>query len=64
VSHNGRKYVLWLVAIVLMAAIGWHLWGQGGIPLIILTQDNFDQFKNVFNKDAHGARAVLLLSPT
>ena len=63
-SHKGKKYVSWLVAIVLLAAIGWHFWGLGNIPLIILARDNFNQFTNAFNEDPPGARAVLLLSPT
>lgn len=59
-----NKSALWLVAIILAAGMVWYFLGTGSTPLVSLHPNNFEQFKNAFNGDAHATRAVLLLSPT
>jgi hypothetical protein len=59
-----KKYVFWLLAILLVAAIGWYFSSAGNTPLVSLSPTNFDAFRMAFDGDAHEARAVLLLSPT
>jgi hypothetical protein len=64
VSPVRKKHAFWLLAIVLVAGIGWYFSGTGSIPLVSLNPRNFDEFRMAFNGDAHATRAVLLLSPT
>lgn len=59
-----NKHVFWLLAILLVAAIGWYFSSGGNIPLVSLNPTNFDEFRMAFNGEAHDTRAVLLLSPT
>ena len=56
-----------LLAAVLAAAA--YLWvgsaaPAGQDPLATLTQSNFAEFENSFDKSVEGPRLVLLLSPT
>jgi hypothetical protein len=64
VSPVRKKHALWLLAILLVAGIGWYFSSTGSIPLVLLNPTNFDAFSVAFNGDAHDTRAVLLLSPT
>jgi len=64
VSPVRKKYALWLLAILLVAGIGWYFSSTGNIPLVSLNPINLDAFRVAFNGDAHDTRAVLLLSPT
>ena len=59
-----KKHASWLLAILLVAGIGWYFSSTGNIPLVSLNPTNFDEFSVAFNGDAHDTRAVLLLSPT
>ena len=59
-----KKHALWLLALLLVAGIGWYFSSTGNIPLVSLNPTNFEAFSVAFNGDAHDTRAVLLLSPT
>jgi hypothetical protein len=64
VSPVRKKPALWLLAVLLVAGIGWYFSSTGNIPLVSLNPAHFDAFSVAFNGDAHDTRAVLLLSPT
>jgi hypothetical protein len=64
VSPVRKKPALWLLALLLVVAIGWYFSSTGNIPLVSLNPTNFEAFSVAFNGDAHDTRAVLLLSPT
>jgi hypothetical protein len=64
VSPVRKKPALWLLAVLLVAGIGWYFSSTGNIPLVLLNPTNFEAFSAAFNGDAHDTRAVLLLSPT
>jgi hypothetical protein len=63
-----KVIVLALTAIVLLlAAI--YLWGPSSVPrgqepLVTLSNINFSDFENAFDRDSDAPRLVLLLSPT
>jgi hypothetical protein len=63
-----KVIVLALIAIVLLlAAI--YLWGPSSVPrgqepLVTLSNINFSDFENAFDRDSDAPRLVLLLSPT
>lgn len=63
-----RVIVLAVIAVVLLLAVV-HLWGPSSVPpgqepLIVLSNTNFSDFKNAFDRDSDAPRLVLLLSPT
>jgi hypothetical protein len=63
-----RVIVLAVIAIVLLLAV-MYLWGpssvpQGQQPLIALSNTNFSEFENAFDRGSDAPRLVLLLSPT
>jgi hypothetical protein len=63
-----RVIVLAVIAIVLLLAV-MYLWGpssvpQGQEPLIALSNTNFSEFENAFDRGSDAPRLVLLLSPT
>jgi hypothetical protein len=64
VSPVRKKQALWLLAILLVAGIGWYFSSTGNIPLVSLNPTNFDTFRMAFDGHARDTRAVLLLSPT
>jgi len=64
VSPVRKKHAFGLLALLLVAGIGWYFSSAGNIPLVSLNPTNFDAFSAAFNGDAHDTRAVLLLSPT
>jgi hypothetical protein len=64
VSPVRKKHAFWLLAIFLVAGIGWYFSSTGNIPLVSLSPTNFDAFRMAFDGVAHDTRAVLLLSPT
>jgi hypothetical protein len=60
--------VLAMIAIVLLLA-AMHLWGPSSVPLgqeplVALSNTNFSDFENAFDRDSDAPRLVLLLSPT
>jgi hypothetical protein len=63
-----KVIVLALIAIVLLlAAI--YLWGPSSVPrgqepLVTLSNINFSDFENAFDRDSDAPGLVLLLSPT
>jgi hypothetical protein len=63
------KYVV-LLAVAAGALFGlWYFWGMsrtppGQPPLVSLSEKNFIQFTDEFNKAGDRPRLVLLLSPT
>ena len=63
-----RVIVLGVAAIVLLLAV-MYLWGPSSVPrgqepLVALSNSNFSDFENAFDRDADTPRLVLLLSPT
>jgi hypothetical protein len=63
-----RVIVLALIAIVLLLAAV-HLWGPSRVPpgqepLVALSNANFSDFENAFDRGSDAPRLVLLLSPT
>lgn len=59
--------IIVLVAVVLAGAA--YLWVGSAVPpgqepLATLSQSNFAEFENAFDKSVEGPRMVLLLSPT
>ncbi len=63
-----RVIVLAMIAVVLLLAVV-YLWGPSSVPpgqepLIALSNTNFTDFENAFDRDSDAPRLVLLLSPT
>jgi hypothetical protein len=63
-----RVIVLAVMAVVLLLPV-LYLWGrpsvsQGQEPLLALSNANFSDFENAFDRDSDSPRLVLLLSPT
>jgi len=63
-----RVIVLAVIAVVLLLAVV-YLWGPSSVPpgqepLIALSNTNFSDFENDFDRDSDAPRLVLLLSPT
>lgn len=63
-----RAIVLAVIAIVLLLA-AMYLWGpssapRGQEPLVALSNSNFSDFENAFDRGSDAPRLVLLLSPT
>ncbi len=63
-----RVIVLAAAAIALLLA-AMYLWGpssapRGQAPLVALSNSNFSDFENAFDRDSDTPRLVLLLSPT
>jgi hypothetical protein len=63
-----RVIVLAVMAIVLLLA-AMYLWGpssapRGQEPLVALSNTNFTEFENAFDRGSDAPRLVLLLSPT
>jgi hypothetical protein len=63
-----RAIVLAVIAIVLLLA-AMYLWGPSSVPrgqepLVALSNTNFSDFENAFDRDSDAPRLVLLLSPT
>ncbi len=63
-----RVIVLAMIAVVLLLAVV-YLWGPSSVPpgqepLIALSNTNFSDFENDFDRDSDAPRLVLLLSPT
>lgn len=63
-----RLIVLAMIAIVLLLA-AMHLWGPSSVPrgqeaLVSLSNTNFGDFENAFDRGSDAPRLVLLLSPT
>jgi anti-sigma-K factor RskA len=64
---KNRVIVLAVVAIVLLLA-AMYLRGPSSVPgqepLVALSNTNFSDFENAFDRDSDASRLVLLLSPT
>jgi hypothetical protein len=65
---KNRAVVLAIVAIVLLLA-AMYLRGPSSVPpgqepLVALSNANFSDFENAFDRDSDASRLVLLLSPT
>jgi hypothetical protein len=63
-----KVIVLAVIAVVLLLAVV-YLWGPSSVPpgqgpLIALSNTNFSDFENAFDRDSDAPRLVLLLSPT
>jgi hypothetical protein len=63
-----KVIVLAVIAIVLLLA-ALRLWGPSSVPpgqepLVTLSNANFSDFENAFDRDSDAPRLVLLLSPT
>jgi hypothetical protein len=63
-----RVIVLAVTAVVLLLAAT-YLWGPSSVPrgqepLIALSNANFSDFENAFDRGSDAPRLVLLLSPT
>ena len=61
--------ILGLLAALLAGGAAWYLWGPSTAPegqpaLVVLTPENFAQFKERFNQTSGSMRVVALLSPT
>jgi hypothetical protein len=60
--------VLAVIAIVLLLSV-MYLWGPSSVPrgqepLVALSNTNFSDFENTFDRGSDAPRLVLLLSPT
>ena len=65
---KGKSVAAGLLLAALFAGAA-YLWMGSAVPpgqepLATLTQSNFSEFENSFDKAADGSRLVLLLSPT
>lgn len=63
-----KVIVLAVIAVVLLLAVV-YLWSPSSVPpgqelLIALSNTNFSDFENAFDRDSDAPRLVLLLSPT
>jgi hypothetical protein len=63
-----RVIVLAVIAVVLPLA-AMYLWGPSSVPrgqepLVVLSNTNFSDFENAFDRGSDAPRLVLLLSPT
>jgi hypothetical protein len=63
-----RAVVLAMIVVVLLLAVV-YLWGPSSVPsgqepLVALSNTNFSDFENAFDRDSDIPRVVLLLSPT
>jgi hypothetical protein len=63
-----RAIVLAMIVVVLFLAVV-YLWGPSSVPsgqepLVALSNTNFSDFENAFDRDFDIPRLVLLLSPT
>ena len=64
-----RKYLLWLIPIIIALVIIWYFYYGAGTPkgqppLKYITEANVNQFEHDFDSVPHEKRLVLLLSPT
>jgi hypothetical protein len=64
VPLRNKKYLLWLSAVALVVGAGWYFWGPGSVPVVSLTKNNLDLFRQTFDASPKETRVVLLLSPT
>jgi hypothetical protein len=58
------KYALSLAALVTVLLVGWYFWGPAGGKLTSLSENNFAQFVQEFDRATNDERVLLLLSPT
>ena len=63
-----RAIVLTAIVVVLLLAV-LYLWGLSSVPLgqeplVALSNANFSDFENAFDRDSDAPRLVMLLSPT
>ena len=63
-----KVIVLALIAVVLVLT-AMYVWGPSSVPpgqepLVALSNTNFSDFENAFDRDSDAPRLVLLLSPT
>lgn len=64
-----KRAITLLVAAIVLLLLAIYLWGPssapaGQEPLLTLTNTNFNEFENAFDRDPDVPRLVLLLSPT
>jgi hypothetical protein len=64
-----KKVIVPAVIAIVSLLVVMHLWGPSSVPpgqepLVALSNTNFSDFENAFDRDSDASRLVLLLSPT
>jgi len=64
-----KRVIVVATLAVLVLLTAWYFWGPstappGQEPLMVLSEENFNQFKDAFDSGSDAPRLVLLLSPT